>query len=303
MIDTQLYPRDLKGYGSSLPNASWPNGARVAVQFVLNYEEGAESSILHGDAESEAFLSEIVGAIPWLGKRHMSMESIYEYGSRVGFWRILKLFQKKNVPITLFAVAMALDRNPAVVDAVLNEGHEICSHGYRWIDYRDVPFDIEQSHITKAIEIIKRLTGERPLGWYTGRNSENTRKLIVEEGGFLYDSDAYNDDLPYWLRIADKNHLVIPYTLDANDMRFVTPQGFNSSEQFFVYLRDSFDLLYTEGLETPKMMSIGLHCRLIGRPGRIRALERFIDHVQKHDKVWLCRRLDIAHHWYRYHSP
>ena len=303
MIDTQLYPRDLKGYGSSLPNASWPNGARVAVQFVLNYEEGAESSILHGDAESEAFLSEIVGAIPWLGKRHMSMESIYEYGSRGGFWRILKLFQKKNVPITLFAVAMALDRNPAVVDAVLNEGHEICSHGYRWIDYRDVPFDIEQSHITKAIEIIKRLTGERPLGWYTGRNSENTRKLIVEEGGFLYDSDAYNDDLPYWLRIADKNHLVIPYTLDANDMRFVTPQGFNSSEQFFVYLRDSFDLLYTEGLETPKMMSIGLHCRLIGRPGRIRALERFIDHVQKHDKVWLCRRLDIAHHWYRYHSP
>ncbi|MBL11002.1 MAG: allantoinase PuuE [Acidiferrobacteraceae bacterium] len=303
MIDTQLYPRDLKGYGSSLPNASWPNGARVAVQFVLNYEEGAESSILHGDAESEAFLSEIVGAIPWLGKRHMSMESIYEYGSRVGFWRILKLFQKKNVPITLFAVAMALDRNPAVVDAVLNEGHEICSHGYRWIDYRDVPFDIEQSHITKAIEIIKRLTGERPLGWYTGRNSENTRKLIVEEGGFLYDSDAYNDDLPYWLRIADKNHLVIPYTLDANDMRFVMPQGFNSSEQFFVYLRDSFDLLYTEGLETPKMMSIGLHCRLIGRPGRIRALERFIDHVQKHDKVWLCRRLDIAHHWYRYHSP
>ena len=303
MIDTQLYPRDLKGYGSSLPNASWPNGARVAVQFVLNYEEGAESSILHGDAESEAFLSEIVGAIPWLGKRHMSMESIYEYGSRVGFWRILKLFQKKNVPITLFAVAMALDRNPAVVDAVLNEGHEICSHGYRWIDYRDVPFDIEQSHITKAIEIIKRLTGERPLGWYTGRNSENTRKLIVEEGGFLYDSDAYNDDLPYWLRIADKNHLVIPYTLDANDMRFVTPQGFNSSEQFFVYLRDSFDLLFTEGLETPKMMSIGLHCRLIGRPGRIRALERFIDHVQKHDKVWLCRRLDIAHHWYRYHSP
>ena len=303
MIDTQLYPRDLKGYGSSLPNASWPNGARVAVQFVLNYEEGAESSILHGDAESEAFLSEIVGAIPWLGKRHMSMESIYEYGSRVGFWRILKLFQKKNVPITLFAVAMALDRNPAVVDAGLNEGHEICSHGYRWIDYRDVPFDIEQSHITKAIEIIKRLTGERPLGWYTGRNSENTRKLIVEEGGFLYDSDAYNDDLPYWLRIADKNHLVIPYTLDANDMRFVMPQGFNSSEQFFVYLRDSFDLLYTEGLETPKMMSIGLHCRLIGRPGRIRALERFIDHVQKHDKVWLCRRLDIAHHWYRYHSP
>ena len=303
MIDNRSYPRDLKGYGLNPPKVSWPGGARVAVQFVLNYEEGAESSILHGDAVSEAFLSEIIGAGPWLGKRHMSMESLYEYGSRVGFWRILRLFQKKNVPITLFAVAMALERNPAVVDAVLKEGHEICSHGYRWIDYRDVPLDIEQSHINKAIEIIKTLTGERPLGWYTGRNSENTRKLIVEEGGFLYDSDAYNDDLPYWLRIEDKDHLVIPYTLDTNDMRFVMPQGFNSSDQFFVYLRDSFDLLYREGLEMPKIMSIGLHCRLIGRPGRIRALERFIDYVQKHDKVWLCRRLDIARHWYQHHSP
>ena len=303
MTNKPDYPRDLRGYGTNPPQARWPGGARVAVQFVLNYEEGGESSILHGDLASEAFLSEIIGAVQWPSQRHMSIESIYEYGARVGIWRLLRLFQKKNIPITLFAVAMALERNPAVVDATLEAGHEICSHGYRWIDYHDVPVEVEREHLYKAIEIIKRLTGERPLGWYTGRNSENTQKLIVEEGGFLYDSDAYNDDLPYWVRISDKRHLVVPYTLDANDMRFATAQGFNCGEQFFVYLRDSFDALYREGGDIPRMMSVGLHCRLIGRPGRILSLERFIDHVQKHDKVWLCRRVDIARHWYKHHSP
>ena len=259
--------------------------------------------MLHGDPASEAFLSEIVGATPWIGQRHMSMESIYEYGARVGIWRLLDLFRRKDIPLTLFAVAMALERNPAVADAVLEAGHEICSHGYRWIDYRDVPLEAEREHLYKAIDIIQRVTGERPLGWYTGRTSDNTRKLLVEEGGFLYDADAYNDDLPYWTRIADKDHLVVPYTLDANDMRFATPQGFNSGEQFFAYLRDSFDALYVEGARVPRMMSVGLHCRLVGRPGRIHALERFIDHVQQHDEVWICRRIDIARHWREHHSP
>ena len=302
MVNQEPYPRDFTGYGRNAPKANWPGGARLALQFVLNYEEGGERSILHGDPGSEAFLSEIIGAVPWPGQRHMSIESIYEYGARVGVWRVLDLFQKKNIPLTLFAVAMALDRNPSVVDAVLESGHEICSHGYRWIDYHDVPIDIEREHLYKAIETIKRLTGERPLGWYTGRNSENTRKLVVEEGGFLYDSDAYNDDLPYWVSMLGKRHLVVPYTLDANDMRFATAQGFNSGEQFFVYLRDSFDTLYRESSDTPRMMSVGLHCRLIGRPGRIRSIERFIDHVQKHENVWMCRRVDIARHWYDYHS-
>ena len=303
MADHFSYPRDLQGYGQNPPQAAWPGGARLALQFVLNYEEGGENCVLHGDPASEAFLSEIVGATPWIGQRHMSMESIYEYGARVGIWRLLDLFRRKDIPLTLFAVAMALERNPAVADAVLEAGHEICSHGYRWIDYRDVPLEAEREHLYKAIDIIQRVTGERPLGWYTGRTSDNTRKLLVEEGGFLYDADAYNDDLPYWTRIADKDHLVVPYTLDANDMRFATPQGFNSGEQFFAYLRDSFDALYVEGARVPRMMSVGLHCRLVGRPGRIHALERFIDHVQQHDEVWICRRIDIARHWREHHSP
>jgi len=303
MADHFSYPRDLHGYVQNPPQAAWPGGARLALQFVLNYEEGGENCVLHGDSASEAFLSEIVGATPWIGQRHMSMESIYEYGARVGIWRLLDLFQRKGIPLTLFAVAMALERNPAVADAVLEAGHEVCSHGYRWIDYRDVPLEVEREHLYKAIDIIQHIIGERPLGWYTGRTSENTRKLLVEEGGFLYDADAYNDDLPYWTRIADKDHLVVPYTLDANDMRFSTPQGFNSGDQFFAYLRDSFDVLYAEGARVPRMMSVGLHCRLVGRPGRIHALERFIDHVRQHDEVWICRRIDIAHHWHENHSP
>tara|TARA_B100001971_G_scaffold212915_1_gene244448 strand:- start:188 stop:1114 length:927 start_codon:yes stop_codon:yes gene_type:complete len=295
------YPRDLVGYGPEVPPVNWPGGARLALQFVLNYEEGGENCILHGDSTSEAFLSEIVGAQAWPGQRHMSMESIYEYGSRVGVWRLLDLFERKSVPITLFGVAMALERNPQVAEAVMKAGHEICSHGYRWIDYRDVPDEIEREHLHKAIEIIQRLTGERPLGWYTGRTSENTRRLVVEEGGFLYDADDYNDDLPFWTQVQGADHLVVPYTLDANDMRFATPQGFNSGEQFLGYLRDAFDTLYEEGARTPRMMSVGLHCRLAGRPGRIRAVEQFIDHALGHEGVWFCRRIDIARHWCTHH--
>ena len=297
MTATADYPRDLIGYGANPPQADWPGGARLALQFVLNYEEGGENCILHGDRASEAFLSEIVGARPWEGERHMSMESIYEYGSRVGVWRLLRLFQRKGVPLTLFAVAMALERNPAVAEAAVEAGHEICSHGYRWIDYRAVPEAVEREHLEKAVEIITRLTGERPLGWYTGRTGANTRRLVAEEGGFLYDADDYNDDLPFWTTVEGKPHLVVPYTLDANDMRFATPQGFNSGEQYFAYLKDSFDALYDEGAETPRMMSVGLHCRLVGRPGRIKALERFLDYALSHDKVWACRRIDIARHW------
>jgi len=295
------YPRDLTGYGPTVPVANWPGGARLALQFVLNYEEGGENCILHGDQASEAFLSEIVGAQAWPGQRHMSMESIYEYGSRVGVWRLLDLFERKSVPITLFAVAMALERNPQVAEAAVKAGHEICSHGYRWIDYRDVPEEVEREHLHKSIEIIQRLTGERPLGWYTGRTSENTRRLVVEEGGFLYDADDYNDDLPFWTRVTGTDHLVVPYTLDANDMRFATPQGFNSGEQFLAYLRDAFDTLYAEGARTPRMMSVGLHCRLAGRPGRFLAVERFIDHALRHEGVWFCRRIDIARHWRQHH--
>ncbi len=291
------YPRDLIGYGTNPPQANWPGDARLALQFVVNYEEGGENNILHGDAASEAFLSEIIGAQPFPGHRHMSMESIYEYGSRVGIWRLLDLFARKEVPITLFAVAMALERNPAVADAVMEAGHEICSHGYRWIDYHGVPEEVEREHMRKAIDIQTRLTGERPLGWYTGRTSENTRKLVIEDGGFLYDSDDYSDDLPFWTNMEGTPHLVVPYTLDANDMRFATNQGFNSGEQFFHYLKDAFDTLYAEGERSPKMMSVGLHCRLVGRPGRFRALERFVDYARGFDDVWFCRRIDIARHW------
>jgi putative urate catabolism protein len=295
------YPRDLVGYGPNPPQANWPDGARVAVQFVMNYEEGSENSILHGDEASEAFLSEIVGAQPWEGQRHMSMESIYEYGSRVGVWRLLDLFRARQIPLTVFAVAMALERNPLVAEIALADGHEICSRGYRGINYQWTPEEIEREHMHKAIDIIKRITGERPLGWYTGRTGPNTRRLVAEEGGFLYDADDYSDDLPFWSRIVAKPHLVVPYTLDANDMRFASPQGFNAGDQFYAYLRDAFDTLYAEGLETPRMMSIGLHCRLVGRPGRLAALARFIDHAQSHDRVWFCRRIDIARHWHEHH--
>ena len=297
MSNDKAYPRDLVGYGQRPPSAQWPAGPRIAVQFVVNYEEGGENCVLHGDPASEAFLSEIVGAAPWPGQRHPSMESIYEYGSRVGVWRLLDLFARYEIPLTIFGVAMALERNPAVAEAAMAAGHEICSHGYRWIDYRDVPEDVEREHLERAIEIIRSLTGERPLGWYTGRTSERTRALVVEEGGFLYDADDYNDDLPFWTRVNGKSHLVVPYTLDNNDMRFATPQGFNSGDQFYSYLRDAFDVLYAEGEHTPRMMSVGLHCRLVGRPGRLAALARFIEHTRRFDDVWYCRRIDIARYW------
>ena len=297
MSNDTAYPRNLVGYGHRPPPAQWPAGARIAVQFVVNYEEGGENCVLHGDPASEAFLSEIVGAAPWPGQRHPSMESIYEYGSRVGVWRLLDLFARYEIPLTIFGVAMALERNPAVAEAAMAAGHEICSHGYRWIDYRDVPEDVEREHLERAIEIIRRLTGERPLGWYTGRTSERTRALVVEEGGFLYDADDYNDDLPFWTEVNGKSHLVVPYTLDNNDMRFATPQGFNSGDQFYSYLRDAFDVLYAEGEHTPRMMSVGLHCRLVGRPGRLAALARFIEHTRRFDDVWYGRRIDIARHW------
>jgi len=297
------YPRDLAGYGAKPPDSKWPGGARLALQLVLNYEEGGENCVLHGDSASEAFLSEIVGADARRGVRHMSMESIYEYGSRVGVWRLERLFRQNQVPVTVFAVGMAVERNPAPVLALHQAGHEICSHGYRWIDYQHVDEAIEREHIQKAISAIQKTTGERPLGWYTGRSSPNTRRLVVEEGGFLYDADDYNDDLPHWDHRYGRPHLVIPYTLDANDMRFTTSQGFNSGEQFYQYLKDSFDVLYAEGERTPRMMSVGLHCRLAGRPGRFAALERFIRYAKTFDEVWWCRRIDIARHWHQHHSP
>ncbi|KDM92274.1 allantoinase PuuE [Photobacterium galatheae] len=295
------YPRNLIGYGAVPPHPRWPNDARVAVSFVLNYEEGGERCILHGDSESEAFLSEIPAAQPFPGQRHISMESIYEYGSRAGVWRILRLFKQYDIPLTIFGVAMALERHPDVAKAFVEAGHEICSHGYRWIDYQNMDESEERDHMMKAIEIIRDLTGERPYGWYTGRTGPNTRRLVAEEGGFLYDSDAYDDDLPYWHEDGPKPQLVIPYTLDVNDMRFATVQGFNAGDQFFNYLKDTFDTLYEEGETAPKMMSVGLHCRLIGRPGRIAALRRFLEYVRQHDKVWLCRRVDIAKHWHEHH--
>ncbi|MGH8689815.1 MAG: allantoinase PuuE [Burkholderiales bacterium] len=295
------YPRDLVGYGSRPPKAKWPGGARLALQFVLNYEEGGENSVLHGDKASEAFLSEIVAAQPLEGVRHMSMESLYEYGSRVGVWRLLALFARYRMPLTVFGVAMAMERNPAAVDAFLKAGHEVASHGWRWINYQHVPLDVERSHMQRAIEIHRRLTGERPLGWYTGRSSPNTRRLVVEDGGFVYDADDYSDELPWYdTRYGEKSgkpQLVVPYTLDANDMRFATAQGFNSGAQFFDYLRDSFDVLYAEG---NRMMSVGLHCRLAGRPGRLASLERFLRHV-RNKKVWIARRIDIARHWLKHH--
>jgi putative urate catabolism protein len=297
------YPRDLVGYGRIQPHPQWPDRARIAVQFVINYEEGGENCILHGDPASEAFLSEIVGAVPFVGQRHMNMESCYEYGSRAGFWRLYRLFTDRQIPVTVYGIAMALARNPDAVAAMLEADWEIASHGYRWIDYKDFSESEERAHMQQAIEIHTQVTGKRPTGWYTGRNSPHTRKLVVEAGGFLYDSDSYADDLPYWTNDYGKPHLVIPYALDNNDMRFATAQGFNSGDQFFAYLRDAFDVLYAEGETAPKMMSVGLHCRLVGRPGRAAALARFLDYVQQHDRVWLCRRIDIAQHWYQYHPP
>ena len=295
------YPRDLSGYNGNPPPADWPGGARVAVQFVLNYEEGGENCILHGDQASETFLSAIIGAQPFLSARHMSMESIYEYGARAGVWRLLDLFKSRGVPLTVFAVAMAAERHPAVIERCLADGHEIASHGYRWINYHGVPVETERAHIAQAMEILTRICGSRPLGWYTGRTSEATRKLVADYGGFLYDSDDYSDDLPFWSKLVDGPHLIVPYTLDANDMRFAAAQGFNSGDQFFAYLKDAFDTLYEEGAKSPKMMSIGLHCRLVGRPGRFASLKRFLDYVLKHDKTWVCRRIDIARHWHQRH--
>ena len=288
------YPRDLCGYGRDLPDANWPRGARIALQFVVNYEEGAENCVLHGDGASEAFLSDIVGAVPCDGQRHMNMESMYEYGARAGFWRLYRMFTERGLPVTVFGVAMALERNPQAVSAMLEADWEIASHGYRWIDYQDIDEATEKEHLDKAIEIHTRTTGTRPLGWYLGRCSPNSHRLVAERGGFLYNADSYADDLPYWDKSHGEPQLMIPYTLDANDMRFATTQGFNSGQQFFDYLKDSFDVLYAEG---GRMMSVGLHCRLAGRPGRAAALQRFLDYVAEKSSVWMTRRIDIARHW------
>ena len=295
------YPRDIRGYEEKTPHANWPGNARIALQFVVNYEEGGENCVLHGDKSSEYFLSEIIGAEAREGVRHMSMESLYEYGSRVGVWRLFKLFRDNDIPITIFAIAMALERNPQVVEVALKNEFEICSHGLKWIDYQSVPEEVEREHLHEAIRIHKKMTGERPYGWYTGRTSPNTRRLIAEEGGFLYDADDYSDELPFWSKIEKTPHLIIPYSLDTNDMRFVSSQGFNSGDQFFNYLKDTFDVLYQEGETIPKIMSVGLHCRIAGRPGRFQSLKKFIKYVRSHDKVWFCRRVDIARHWRETH--
>lgn len=309
MQNPHAYPRDLIGYGRDVPHARWPDRARIAVQFVLNYEEGGENCVLHGDKASEQFLSEIIGAAAFEA-RHMSMESIYEYGSRAGVWRILREFEQRKLPLTVFGVAMALERHPELTQAFVELGHEIACHGWRWIHYQNIDEATEREHMRIAIDIQRQLTGSAPLGWYTGRDSPNTRKLVVEQGGFAYDSDYYGDDLPFWTDVAltdgsTKPHLVVPYTLDSNDMRFATAQGFNAGEQFYQYLKDSFDVLYSEGdpngQDRPKMLSVGMHCRLLGRPGRFRALQRFLDYVQSHEQVWICRRIDIANHWINTH--
>lgn len=297
------YPRDMIGYGGRPPHAQWPNAARIAVQFVINYEEGGENNILHGDAASENFLSEMVGAPALEGVRHMSMEWLYEYGSRAGFWRLHRLFTERGLPATVFAVGMALERNPEAAQAMVDAGFEIASHGWRWIDYQYIDEATEREHIGLAVEAIEHMTGQRPLGWYTGRCSPNTRRLVAEHGGFVYDADSYADDLPYWERVNGEPQLIVPYTLDVNDMRFVAPQGFNSGDQFFQYLKDAFDVLYAEGESAPKMLSVGLHCRVAGHPGRAAALARFLDYVQSHEQVWTCTRLDIARHWHETHPP
>ena len=299
---TTDYPRDMLGYGRSTPDPQWPGGANVCVQFVVNYEEGGENNILHGDAASEAFLSEIVGAAQWPGQRHWNMESIYEYGARAGFWRLWRMFTKRNIPVTVYGVTSALARSPDQLKAMQEADWEIASHVLKWVEHKDMPIEEERRQIAESIRLHTELVGERPLGWYTGRCSMNTQDLVMEEGGFLYSSDTYADDLPYWVKGPKGPHLIIPYTLDANDMRFATPQGFNTGEHFFQYLKDSFDLLWREGAEgAPKMMNIGLHCRLVGRPGRALGLEKFLDYVQSHDKVWVAKRVDIARHWREVH--
>ena len=298
------YPRDMTGYGRSAPDPGWPGGARICVQFVINYEEGGENNILHGDPHSEAFLSEIVGATNWPGQRHWNMESIYEYGARAGFWRLWRLFAARRIPVTVFGVATALMRGREQVAAMREAGWEIASHGLKWIEYKDMPRETEREHLHQAIALHEEVTGSAPLGFYLGRCSMNTLDLVMEHGGFLYSSDSYADDLPYWVAGPTRAQLVIPYTLDANDMRFATAQGFNSGDQFFAYLRDSFDMLWQEGGEgQAKMMSIGLHCRLAGRPGRAAALARFADYVLSRPGVWLARRIDIARHWHENHPP
>lgn len=293
----QTYPRDLIGYGPKPPQADWPGGARLAVQFVLNYEEGGENSVLHGDPASETFLSEMIGAQPVSGARHMAMESLYDYGARVGVWRVLELFDRMGIPLTVYAVAMAAERHPEVIRAMVQAGHEIASHGYRWINYQDVPVEIERQHIAKAMEILTALAGTRPLGWYTGRTSPHTRRLVAQYGGFLYDADSYDDDLPHWELVDGRPELIVPYTLDVNDMRFMALQGFSTAHQFETYLKDTFDTLHAESATVPRMMSVGLHCRIIGKPGRLPGLRRFIEHARRHEGVWFCRRVDIARHW------
>lgn len=305
------YPRDLAGYGRTPPDPRWPGGARVAVQFVVNFEEGGENSILHGDNASEAFLSDVLGASQWPGQRHMNVESMFEYGSRAGFWRLWRIFTTRGLPATVFGVATALMRNPEIVAAMREAKWEIASHGLKWIDYKDFTEADEAAHFREAIRLHIAATGERPFGWYTGRSSERTLKLVIADGGFVYSSDSYADDLPYWVNSdgslgaepAAKPHLIVPYTLDANDMRFINPQGFGNGDDLFAYLRDSFDVLYAEGATAPKMLSVGLHCRLAGRPGRAAGLIRFLDHIAGFDKVWVATRLDIARHWHREHAP
>ena len=306
---TATYPRDMLGYGRNPPHPQWPGQARVALQFVLNYEEGGENAVLHGDGGSEQFLSEMFNP-PSFTERHMSMEGIYEYGSRVGVWRILREFEKRGLPLTVFGVGMALQRHPELTAAFVELGHEIACHGWRWISYQNLDEATEREHMRLGLDAIEKLTGKRPLGWYTGRDSPQTRRLVADDGGLLYDSDYYGDDLPFWMKVKRTDgtvvpRLVLPYTLDTNDMRFALPQGFAQAEDFYIYLRDSFDALYAEGdpngQNAPKMMSIGMHCRLLGRPGRLVALQRFLDHVAKHDKVWVCRRVDIARYWQATH--
>ena len=302
---TLPYPRDLVGYGRNPPQANWPGQARIAVQFVLNYEEGGENATLHGDPGSEQFLSEMFNP-PSFADRHLTIESIYEYGSRVGVWRILREFEKRSLPLTVFGVSMALQRHPELTAAIVELGHEIACHGWRWINYQQMDEATERLHMHTGVDIIRKMTGLTPAGWYTGRDSPNTRRLLLDHGGFEYDSDYYGDDLPFWMTVKKSDgavvpHLVVPYTLDVNDMRFALPQGYSQAEDFFIYLRDSFDVLYAEGAESPKMMSIGMHCRLLGRPGRILALQKFLDHIEKHDKVWVCKRVDIARHWKNQH--
>lgn len=296
------YPRDLIGYGANPPHPQWPNDAKIALQIVLNYEEGSEYSIPDGDDTAETYLREVPGSSMGRGMRDLQVESVYEYGSRVGFWRLMRLFAEKNIQVTIFGAALALERNPAAAKAIAQAGYDICCHGWRWIGYHLLDEAEEREHIKKAVASLQKLTGDRPLGWYCRyAPSLNTRRLIVQEGGFIYDSDAYNDDLPYWVTVEDRPHLVIPYTLDNNDMKYCVAPGFNNGNDFFTYLKDAFDVLYAEGETAPKMMSVGLHARLVGKPGRIAALARFIDYVQTHDRVWICRRLDIAQHWIKHH--